>query len=110
MAAEVELDWAAVNRLLRGDAARQATHDAADDVRRRWEANIHPVTGMTNLLLHDDPGDQFSGGSTYVLTGEAAPTKEDKVNGSAWKWLEYGTSKMAAQAPGRKALGQAEIE
>ena len=105
----IELDRAAINRLLHGTGARNARHEAADRVKAAWEANIHPRTGETQLLLSITDGGAAPGGAdsrTYIQTGEAGPEAHQDVNGSAWKWLEYGTSKMRAQAPGRRALGE----
>ena len=106
---ELEIFWPVVDALLDGPEARHARHAAADRVKFLWEANIHPETGETQLLLHDDT-DAATGSRTYIETGDAGPTKHDPVNRSAWKWLEYGTSKMEAQSPGRRALSEAEIE
>lgn len=109
----VEFDQSAINRLLHGAGARSARHEAAERVKANWEANIHPVTGETQLLLGISDGGGVPGGGdsrTYITTGEAGPFKHDEVNASAWKWLEYGTSDMEAQSPGRKALGQAAVE
>lgn len=108
----IELDQGAINRLLHGAGARKARHEAADRIKAKWEANIHPRTGETQLLLHITDGGGAPGGAdsrTYVETGPAGPTAHEDVNASAWKWLEYGTSKMAAQAPGRRALGEAAV-
>lgn len=110
----IELDRGAITRLLHGSGARKARHEAADRVKVKWEGNIRPQTGETQLLLSITDGGGFAndiaGGAdsrTYIETGEAGPTTHEDVNLSAWKWLEYGTSKMAAQAPARKALGSA---
>ena len=109
-AVRVTLDRAAINRLLHGAGATRARHEAADRVKAFWEANIHPRTGETQLLLGIEDGGAAPGGAdsrTYIVTGEAGPEAHQDVNASAWKWLEYGTSKMRAQAPGRRALGEA---
>lgn len=106
----IELDRAAINRLLHGSGARDARHKAAERVKVKWEENIHSRSGETALLLSISDGGAAPGGAdsrTYIQTGEAGPEAHQDVNLSAWKWLEYGTSKMQAQAPGRKALGEA---
>lgn len=106
----IDMDQAAINRLLHGSGARKVRHEAADRVKANWEARIHPRTGETQLLLNITDGGGAPGGAdsrTYILTGEAGPLAHRDVNLSAWKWLEYGTSKMAAQAPARNALREA---
>jgi hypothetical protein len=106
----INLDQSAINRLLHGYGARAARHEAADRVKANWEARIHPRTGETQLLLSITDGGGSPGGAdsrTYILTGLAGPESRQDVNLSAWKWLEYGTSKMRAQAPARNALREA---
>lgn len=109
--AHIDIDWTAFNRILQGDGAKDARHEAADRVKALWLGHIHPRTGMTQLLIHDDdiPTVAGVGGRTYIETGEAAPLKKFPVNLSAWYWLEYGTSKMQAQRPGRRALAEAAV-
>jgi hypothetical protein len=101
------MDDAAITRLLHGPGGVKARHEAANRVMRKWIGNIHRRTGETQLLLH--LSDTI--GRTYIETSTAAPTKDIKgVNLSAWLWLEYGTAKMRAQAPGRRALGDAAVK
>jgi hypothetical protein len=110
----ISLDRGAITRLLRGRGAKEARHEAADRVKANWEARIHPRTGETQLLLSVEDGGGFAhdiargaDSRTYILTGQAGPEAHQDVNASAWKWLEYGTSKMEAQAPARNALREA---
>lgn len=110
--AEVRIDidqTAFRDKLLHGFGAKIVRNLAADQLADKWSANIHHRTGETQLLISVEEGAGFSAGRTYVTTGEAGPLAHQDVNLSAWKWLEYGTSKMAAQAPGRRALGEVSV-
>ena len=108
--AHIKLDDAAITRLLHGPGGVKARHDAAERVKVKWAGNVHPRTGETALLLHITEGSGPSGGRTYIETSTAGPTKETKLNLSAWLWLEFGTRKMRAQAPGRRALAEAAVK
>lgn len=104
--AHIRMDDAAITRLLHGPGGTRARHEAADRVMRKWIGNVRRRTGETQLLLHLTDAI----GRTYIETSTAAPTKEIKgLNLSAWLWLEYGTAKMHAQAPGRRALGESAV-
>lgn len=108
--AHIDLDWAAVTRLMRGPGGVDARHRGAEKVERAWARNIHRLTGVTEGALHISDGSGPSGGRTYVETGEAGPKEHEKVNLSAWYWLEYGTSKMRAKKPGARALARSAVK
>jgi hypothetical protein len=106
--AKLEIFYAVFDAgILRGPGAFKARHTFADKIARAWSRNIHRLTGATQLMLTEEDG---LGTRTYIVTGEAGPRKHERVNLSAWQWLEYGTHKMRAQAPGRRALEAAAAE
>lgn len=108
--AHIDLDWAAFEAILHGDGARAATKKLGNQLAGKWRRNIHRLTGVTRAMISVDAPGGVDGSRTYVQTGEAGPRAHERVNLSAEMWLEYGTSKMTAQAPGRTALGEMAAE
>jgi hypothetical protein len=84
----------AIERILRGPESRGMKRSQAEKIASRWKSGINRVTGATDRSVGvEEDGDGF------VV---AADTSRDPE--SAWFWLEYGTSKMRAQAPGRRSI------
>lgn len=108
--AKIDLYWPQIQAILHGDGARSATKRIGNQLAQKWRRNIHRVTGVTRTLITTETPGGFSGSRTYILTGEAGPTKNQTLNLSAELWLEFGTAKMNAKAPGRKALGEMAAE
>lgn len=84
----------AIEAILRGPESRGMKRSQATRIGNAWRGNIHRVTGATDRSIAvEEDGDGF------VV---AADRMRDP--NTAWSFLEYGTSKMRAQAPGRRAI------
>lgn len=86
----------ALERILRGPESRGLKRSQATRIANAWRSNINRVTGATDRSVAVEPD-----GDGFVA---AADTSRDPE--SAWAYLEYGTSTMRAQAPGRRAIGR----
>ena len=92
--ARFEMHPGAIERILRGPQSRGMKRAQAEKIASRWRGNIHRVTGATDRSIGvEEDGDGF------VVAADKTRDPE-----SAWSWLEYGTSKMRAQAPGRRSI------
>lgn len=84
----------ALERILRGPQSRGMKRSQAEKIARSWKGNINRITGATDRSIGvEDDGDGF------VVAADKSRDPE-----SAWAWLEYGTSSMRAQAPGRRSI------
>lgn len=84
----------ALERILRGPESRGMKRSQATKIANAWQNNIHRVTGATDRSIAvEEDGDAFIA---------AADRRRDP--NTAWPYLEYGTSRMRAQAPGRRAI------
>jgi response regulator of citrate/malate metabolism len=83
-----------VERIIHGPQSRSARRRAGTKIAQAWKANIHRITGATDrsITVEDHAKE----------TVVSASTARDPE--SAWQYLEYGTSSMRAQAPGRRAI------
>jgi len=90
----VVMNPSAIERLLRGPESKGMKRSQATKIATAWKGNINRITGATDASIDvEEDGDQF------LVVADTA-----RSPGSAWYWLEYGTSKMRAQAPGRRAI------
>lgn len=84
----------AIERILRGPQSRGMKRSQAEKIAAKWKSNINRVTGATDRSIGvEEDGDGF------IVSADNSRDPE-----SAWSWLEYGTSKMRAQAPGRRSI------
>lgn len=90
----VVMNPGAIEALLRGPKSKGMKRTQATKIAEAWKGNINTITGATAAGISvEEDGDQF------LAIADTATSPE-----SAWYWLEYGTSKMRAQAPGRRAI------
>ena len=84
----------ALESILRGPESRGLKRSQAAKIATAWKGNINRITGATDQSIAvEEDGDGF------VVAADAARDPQ-----SAWVDLEYGTSRMRAQAPGRRAI------
>lgn len=84
----------AIEALIHGPQSRAVRRRSGEKIRQAWQGNIHRITGATDRSIAvEDHGDET------LVTASTARDPE-----SAWAYLEYGTSSMRAQAPGRRAI------
>lgn len=84
----------AIEAILNGPLSKATRRRAGAKIAQAWKANIHRDTGATdNSIAVEDQGKQT------IVSASMARDPE-----SAWPYLEYGTSSMRAQAPGRRAI------
>lgn len=86
----------AIETLLNGPQSIAQKKTQAHKIKAAWQANIHDITGVTDTSI-----DVEVRGTDIAVTAESAGSGD---NPSAWYWLEYGTSDMPAQHPGRRAI------
>lgn len=84
----------AIERILRGRESVAQKRKQANKILAAWKANIHRITGATERSLKVEPD-----GDDVIVSADAA-----RDPNTAWPYLEYGTSKMRAQAPARRAI------
>jgi len=84
----------AVERILRGPQSVAQKRKQGKRIGDAWRGNIHRITGATDRSI-----DVEQRGSEVIVSADATRDPE-----TAWPYLEYGTSKMRAQAPGRRAI------
>lgn len=84
----------AIERLIHGPESRAMRKRQGRKIMESWKARIHRITGATerSITMEDD-------GNTTVVTADRA-----RDPNTAWQYLEYGTSRMRAQAPGRRSI------
>lgn len=94
MTAKFELYPDRLDLILHGRQSVKQKQIQAEKIKAAWQANIHNITGATKASIRvEERG------------FEVAVVADDDVNDqSAWFYLEYGTSKMRAQHPGRRAI------
>lgn len=84
----------ALELILRGPQSKAVRKRSGKKIESAWKANIHRITGATDSSIETrEEGDQI------VVEADTARNRE-----SAWLYLEYGTSEMRAQHPGRRAV------
>lgn len=91
-----EMHPGAIEALLNGPKSTAQKKTQAYKIANAWQGNIHNITGVT-----DDSIDVEVRGNDVAVTATSAGSGD---NPSAWYWLEYGTSDMPAQHPGRRAI------
>jgi hypothetical protein len=84
----------AVERLIHGPGSRAQRLQQGRRIAETWRARIHRVTGATDRSIAVEE----EGNQTLVT----ADKRRDP--NTAWPYLEYGTSRMPAQAPGRRSI------
>ena len=84
----------AIERLIHGPESRNLRKRHGRKIAEEWKGRINRVTGATDRSI----GVEEEGNRTLVT----ADKRRDPE--SAWEWLEYGTSKMRAQAPARRSI------
>lgn len=84
----------ALERILRGPQSRAQKVAQGKQIAARWRSNIKRVTGATERSID------------VAVEGDEVIVSADKARdpNSAWPYLEWGTSKMRAQSPGRRAI------
>lgn len=86
----------AIDRILLGPESTAQKKHQANRIKNAWQGNIHAITGATDRSIDVEAiGTEVN----VVATGGG-----NAANPSAWVFLEYGTGKMRAQHPGRRAL------
>lgn len=84
----------AIERILRGPKSKGMKRSQGEKIANAWRGNINRITGATDRSIGvEDDGHQI------IVAADATRDPE-----SAWVFLEYGTSSMRAQAPGRRAI------
>jgi hypothetical protein len=89
-----EINPGAIDAILRGRESMAQKRKQADKIAQAWKANINRITGATERSIGVEQD-----GHDMVVSAEAA-----RDPNTAWPYLEYGTSKMRAQAPARRAI------
>jgi hypothetical protein len=84
----------ALDSILHGPDSLAQEKRQAEKIADAWRGNIHTITGATDRSI-DVEQDGFS----FIVSADA--TRDPN---SAWSYLEWGTSKMRAQAPARRAI------
>ena len=84
----------AIDSILRGPQSMAQKRKQADRIAAAWKANINRVTGATDRSIGVEQE-----GPDMIVSADRSRDPE-----TAWLWLEYGTSKMRAQAPARRAI------
>lgn len=90
----IVIDPTALERILHGTQAKGYKRGQAEKVSNAWKGNIRRITGATDRSIAVEQD-----GDDYIVSADSARDPE-----TAWPYLEYGTSKMRAQAPGRRAI------
>lgn len=80
--------------ILNGQESLAQRKRQAQKIKAAWRDNIHNLTGATDESIDVDVR-----GTEVIVSADTNRNPE-----SAWAYLEYGTSKMRAQAPGRRAI------
>lgn len=89
-----EINPGAIDRILRGPESMAQKRKQANDIANAWRANINRVTGATERSIKVEQD-----GNDMIVSADAS-----RDPNTAWPYLEYGTSKMRAQAPARRAI------
>ncbi|ALG06849.1 hypothetical protein [Kibdelosporangium phytohabitans] len=92
--ARFEINPGAIEAILHGPQSIAQKKRQGDKLADAWRGNINRITGATDRSIEVE----VQGFEVTV----AADTSRDPE--SAWVYLEYGTSSMRAQAPGRRAI------
>lgn len=93
--AEFRMHPGALETILRGPQSMGQKRAQGERVAQAWRANIKRVTGATDRSIQVED----VGGGRVEVAADMARDPE-----SAWLYLEYGTSRMRAQAPARRAI------
>lgn len=89
-----EINPGAIDAILRGRESMAQKRRQADRIAAAWKANINRITGATDRSI----GVEQDGHDMIVSADRSRDPN------TAWPYLEYGTSKMRAQAPARRAI------
>lgn len=87
----------AIETILLGPESTAQKRHQGNKIKNAWQNNIHTITGATERSIDVEA----IGSEVNVVATSAGSNAE---NPSAWSYLEYGTSKMRAQHPGRRAI------
>lgn len=89
-----EMHPGAIETILNGPESIAQKKRQAQKIKAAWQGNIHRITGATDESIDVDVR-----GTEVVVEADTSRNPE-----SAWAYLEYGTSDMRAQSPGRRAI------
>ncbi|RSM73454.1 hypothetical protein DMH04_41315 [Kibdelosporangium aridum] len=89
-----EINPGAIEAILRGPQSQAQKKRQAEKIADAWRGNINDITGATDRSI-----DVEQQGFEVTVAADSSRDPE-----SAWVYLEWGTSKMRAQAPGRRAI------
>lgn len=91
-----EINPGAIDRILRGPESMAQKRKQANRIADAWRGNINRITGATEHSIKVEQD-----GPDMIVSADESRDPE-----TAWYYLEYGTSKMRAQAPARRAIGR----
>lgn len=89
-----EINPGAIDAILHGPQSINQKKRQGEKLAQAWQANIHDITGATDRSVEVEQ-------QGFEVTVAADVSRDPE---SAWAFLEWGTSKMRAQAPGRRAI------
>jgi hypothetical protein len=86
----------AIDKIVRGPQSIAQRKRQGQRIADAWRGNIHRITGATERSIQVEQQ-----GAEVIVSADSSRDPE-----SAWPYLEYGTSRQRAQAPGRRAIGR----
>jgi len=91
---EFQINPGAIDRLIHGPSSRSLRKKQGRQIAEEWKGRINRITGATDRSI-----DVEEEGNRTLVTADESRDPE-----TAWQYLEYGTSTMRAQAPGRRSI------